>query len=169
MAAANPAQTVLDGLLLCGVPQNIVWNQATQAERIAADVFNDDFNTCLDLTFKEMDDHWKTYSAFTIANGQIRVGPQVKNNVRAFIQWCRDEIRVGRNPADTPFPIADSADLLRRHITHKKWCDKASDKATTAKPKQFTESMKWQDWKTIFVNFLRTQPGRNGVPLSYIT
>ena len=28
--------------------------------------------------------------------------------------------------------------------------------------------MKWIDWKDSFANFLRTQPGRNGVPLSYV-
>ena len=38
----------------------------------------------------------------------------------------------------------------------------------TALPKTFTEKMKWNDWKTTLIGFLCTQPGRNGVPLSYI-
>ena len=28
--------------------------------------------------------------------------------------------------------------------------------------------MKWMDWRDLFVIFLSTQPGRNGIPLSYI-
>ena len=167
MAAAQQ-HTVLDALLLCDVPQNIIWNGAHQAQRIAVEIFNDDFNTCMDKSFSSLDDDWKTYSAFTIANGQIRINPMVKNNVRGFIQWCRDEIRMGRDPANTVFPVGRAAEFIRRYNTHKTWLDRASDKATTAKPKQFIETMKWLDWKTLFINFLRTQPGRNGVPLSYI-
>ena len=92
---------------------------------------------------------WKTYSAFTIANGQIWVNPQVKNRVCAFIQWCRDEIRLGRNPADSVFPVADAAALIRRYMTHKQWLDCAADKAKNAKPKQFTNGMRWLDWKDL--------------------
>ena len=33
--------------------------------------------------------------------------------------------------------------------------------------KTFTEKMKWSDWKVTLLNFLKSQPGRNGVPLSY--
>ena len=53
-AAGNIQQTVLDGLVICGVPTNIIWNQATQAEPIATDMFNNDFNTCLNKTFAQM-------------------------------------------------------------------------------------------------------------------
>ena len=35
-------------------------------------------------------------------------------------------------------------------------------------PKNFTEKMKWADWKGTFVNFLKRQPGRHGMPLSYV-
>ena len=115
-AAGNIQQTVLNGPVICGVPTNIIWNQATQAKRIATDVFNNDFNTWLDKTFAQIDDNWKTYSSFTVANGQIRVNPQVKRNVRAFVQWCRDKIRVCRNPADTPFPVAHSTELISNGV-----------------------------------------------------
>ena len=36
------------------------------------------------------------------------------------------------------------------------------------KPSTSYEKTKWEDWKSIFVNFLRSIPGRDGIPLSYI-
>ena len=38
----------------------------------------------------------------------------------------------------------------------------------TAMPKQFDDKTKWLDWKPTFIAFLRTQPGRHGVPLDYV-
>ena len=35
-------------------------------------------------------------------------------------------------------------------------------------PKKFTENMEWMDCKATLFNFLKSQPGRNGVPLNYI-
>ena len=35
-------------------------------------------------------------------------------------------------------------------------------------PKKFTEKMEWMDWKATIINFLKYQPGRNGVPLKYV-
>ncbi len=35
-------------------------------------------------------------------------------------------------------------------------------------PQPFTEKSRWEDWKITFYNFLKTQPGRSGVPLAYI-
>ena len=32
----------------------------------------------------------------------------------------------------------------------------------------FTDKIKWIEWYTTFINFLRAIPGRNGTPLSYI-
>ena len=40
--------------------------------------------------------------------------------------------------------------------------------AKSARPETFTEKMKWSDWKVTLLNFLKSQPGRNGVPLSYV-
>lgn len=59
-------------------------------------------------------------------------------------------------------------ELNRRQVNFNNWREKSVEKARTAKPKQFDAKTKWVDWKDPFVNFLRTQPGRNGVPLSYI-
>ena len=163
------AHTVRSALVLCGVNDAPpLWEQMTDAQRIASDLFDDDFNTCMDKTFSDLDEDWKTYSNVTQAQGQIRLLPGVKKKIRAFIQWTRDRIRLGEDPAGTPFPADETADILRRYHTHKNWLDKAKEKASTALPKTFTDKIKWLDWRDTFIMFLRTQPGRNGVPLSYI-
>ena len=79
--------------------------EETQAECIADDVFDNLFTTCMDITFKELDDHFKTYSELTVAQGQIRLRPGTRKNIKAFVQWTRDEICLGRNPGAIPFPV----------------------------------------------------------------
>jgi hypothetical protein len=37
-----------------------------------------------------------------------------------------------------------------------------------AKPAKFTSETKWADWAPSFMNYLRTIPGRDGVPLRYV-
>ena len=38
----------------------------------------------------------------------------------------------------------------------------------TAKPNRFSDKSKWEEWSPSFTNFLRSIPGRNGIPLSYV-
>ena len=40
--------------------------------------------------------------------------------------------------------------------------------ANNSMTKNFTEKMEWMDWKSTLINFLKSQPGRNGVPLNYV-
>lgn len=147
---------------------NIIWNGTTGAERIATKIFDDNFNSFMDITFEELDDHWRTYSALTIADGKIRLRPPTKSNIKALIQWVRDRIRCSLDPAAVVFPVQDRHSLIDRYNTHKQWKNDAKNMLETAIPKSFTEKMKWIDWKVTLIGFLRTQPGRNGVPLSYI-
>ena len=69
--AAPAAFTVLDAIIACGVDNAIQHNGNTAAERIATDIFNDDFQTCMDKDLKELDDDLKSYSTLTVAQGQI--------------------------------------------------------------------------------------------------
>ena len=68
----------------------------------------------------------------------------------------------------TVSPVEDTANILKHYHMYEQWLSKAAEKSKAAKPKQFTEKMKWMDWRDLFVIFLSTQPGRNGIPLSYI-
>lgn len=80
--------TVLDALIACGVDDDALFLEETQAQQIADDdIFDNIFNACMDIMFKELDDHFKTYSELTVAQGQIRLRPGTRKNIKAFVQW----------------------------------------------------------------------------------
>lgn len=145
-----------------------VFNGQTQVQRVAAAMFGDDFRSCMDKTSEEQSSDFKSYSELTQAQGQIQMDPEVKQRIKAFIQWTRDEICNGRNPAQTPFPVADTAQLIRRAKTHDKFVKDSPTISEAAKPERFTEEMRWEDWFPLFLNYLRLIPGRDGVPLQYV-
>lgn len=156
-----PVFTVADAMILCGL------NEA-DAARVAAEVFNDDFTTTMDKSFKDLDKDIQSYSSLTVAEGRIRVNPGIKQKLRAFIQWSRDRIRMGMDPSTDAFPVHTSADLIKRYNTHSLWQDRSKTISDSAKPSAFTNDMKWEEWSHTFSNYLRTIAGRNGVPLSYV-
>ena len=106
--------TVRDAMIAAGVNNVALFEGSTAAARLATDIFNDDFDSCLDKSHSELYDDFKTYSEMTVAQGQIRLLPGIKHNVRAFIQWVMDEKHFGRDPRTTPYPAEQSAALLRR-------------------------------------------------------
>ena len=162
---ADAPFTVRDALIACGVPDAPAFNGLTPPSRISGAIFNDEFISVIDVSFEEVDVTLKAYFQLTLAQGQIRLDPLVKKRIKAFIQWVRDMIRTSQDPAITPFPVADTATLIRRHATHKLFSDRAS---SVKAPDSFTAQTKWTDWYPTFRNYLRELPGRNGVPLSYI-
>jgi hypothetical protein len=101
-------------MVTCGVDHDALFLDETQAQRLASDIFGDQFTLCLDITFKELDEHFKTYSDLTVAQGQIRIRPGTRKNIKAFVQWTRDELRLGRDLTESPFPIELVGDLIRR-------------------------------------------------------
>lgn len=122
----------------------------------------------MDITFKSLDEDFETYGKLTINEGKIKFSVSTKKNVKAFIQWTRDEIRCGRNPALLPFPVASMADLLRRYATHQNFLERFKDLTEASRPKKLKSGSIWNDWKPMFINFLRMLPGRDRVPLSYV-
>ena len=160
--------TVEDAMVDCRVGTTIIFNGMNKAERVAADIFDDDFQTCLWKSETELEDDFKSYAALPVQNGQLRLNPRQKKNIRAFLQWTKDEIRLGRDPSATPFPVGDANDLLKRAKAHKAYLDKAKTLTDAATPQQFTDKTRWEEWSPSFLSFLRTIPGRNGVPLSYV-
>ena len=160
--------TVRDAMVECGVNNTDIFDGKTPAQRLAEDLFSDDFSTCMDKTHEELDSDFKTYSDLTQAQGQIRITPGIKKNIKAFLQWSRDEYRLGRSPEYGRFDIRETQKFIRRYKTHKQFMDKSSDISDAAKPSKFTNKMRWSDWAPTFLNYLRTIPGRDGVPLSYV-
>jgi hypothetical protein len=161
-------QTVHDVMVQIGIDDAILFNGATAAVRFATELFDDDFNSCMDKTFSELDDELKIYSTLTVAQGQIRVTPGQKRALKALIQWSKDKIRINQDPAGELFPINRVAPLILRAKSHIAYVTKSKTLIENAKPKDFDEKMKWEEWKPTFINFLRAIPGRNGVPLKYV-
>ena len=138
--------TIGNALTLCGVltdTNNMVFNRANAAARISSEEFSISFTTCLDLTSTEIEDCWKTYSGLTVNQGQIRLRPGTKVNIKALVQWVRDRIRLNEDPAATPFPVANRIELINRFNTHKQWQDDGYGMAKTTMPKPITDKMKW--------------------------
>ena len=160
--------TIRNALIACDVEDVALYDGVTAAAWLANDIFDNDFNACMDKTYEDLDDNLKAYSTMTVANGHIRLNPSTKKLIKAFIQWSRDQICLGHDPTLTAFPPGDSVALLRRYKTHDKFTKKASTMSDTAKPENFTAKVKWEDWAPSFLNFLRVIPGRDGVPIKYI-
>ena len=168
MAVASTTNTVRSLLALAGVDDSALFNNETKAERMASDMFDDSFESCLDKTFDEIDADLKIYANLTVNSGKITVTPRVKRSIKAFVQWTKDMLRTGRDPVTEVVNNFDVAALMRRYKTHLSFVKKSSTMATTANPSQFASDTKWEDWEPTFKNFLRTIPGRDGVPLDYV-
>ena len=79
--------TITSALTLCGVlsdTDGIIFDGSNASERIANDVFNDNFNTYIDLKFYDIDKCWKTYGSRTVAEGHITIIPRRNVNIRNF-------------------------------------------------------------------------------------
>ena len=124
----------------------------------------------MDLTFKELDKQFKTYSELNVAQCQISLRPGTRKDIKAFVLWARDEVCLGRDPNELLLHIHQISDLLiRRYKRHKKFqTDSKTLAEAPAKPEKFKESFMWEDWKRTFLNYLRSIPGRDDIPLKYI-
>ena len=105
----------------------------TKAERMASDLFNDDYVSCMDKTMEELDPEFKSYSDLSANQGQIRLLPGIKNRIRAFIQWTKDQIHMGLEPSLSPFPVNETASLIRRAKTDLLFVKKSKTLAKSAK------------------------------------
>ena len=123
--------------------------------------------TTMDKTFDDLQDDMKSYSYLTTANGKIVLNPGVKKNIKCFMAWCKDEIRMGRKPSlIAAFPLGNIT--TNRYMTHKKFVDNSYVNSKSAIPKTSSMDVKWIEWKLTFENYLRTLPGRNDVPIKYV-
>ncbi len=57
-----PVFSVADAMMLCGLSE-------ADASRVASEVFNDDFATTMDKSFKDLDKDIQSYSNLTVAEG----------------------------------------------------------------------------------------------------
>jgi hypothetical protein len=67
-----PTFDVHQAMAACGVN-----DVDTAAARMALDMFNNSFRSCMDKTFDEIYQDFKSYSTLTVAQGQIRLSPGI--------------------------------------------------------------------------------------------
>ena len=121
---ADVPNTITSALALCVVlsdTNRIIFGGSNASERIANDVFNNYFNTCIDMRFSDLDKHRKTYSYLTVTKFLIRLRPRTGVKIRYFIHWVRYMIRMREAPAATPFSTEDRYDIIERYNTHIQW------------------------------------------------
>ena len=107
MAGIDPHFTVANAIYDCSVICGALFNGNMRADRMADELLDDDLYSYINKSFEEFDEDLKSYSNLTVDNGRIRIEPRQKNNVKAFIQWTRDKIRLGINPDLTRFPVVN--------------------------------------------------------------
>ena len=73
---------VLYGVVECGVDNTAIFNAQTPAERIAEELFDNNFSSCMDKTSEELRSDFKSYSDLTVAQGQIRLTLGVNRNIQ---------------------------------------------------------------------------------------
>ena len=118
------SENIMDALTTCGViadTTGLIVNGNNSVEMIAADEFNENFNTCVDIKFSELEDNWKTYSGLTVTEGRIRLILRTKVNIRTFVQWERKKNRQYEDPRLTLFPLAKRDYTIEGFNTHNQW------------------------------------------------
>ena len=146
MKGINPYFIVEDVIYDYIVTDGALFNVDTKAYRMAAELFDDELSSSMDKTYKELDEELKLYSNLTVVNGKIRLGPGNKKNINAFIQWTRDQIRLGLNPSLTRFPVVDSLDYIKRYNHQSAYIKNSKTIIETAKPEDLTNKVKWIEW-----------------------
>ena len=146
----------------CGIERTL-----DEYKDVATGLFQNDYETCIDLNDRSLYNYHKTAAAQPAVDGNqlIHTVPQ-RSNIRAFVQWTKDKIRTGQDPAMFKFRPTGIAKILRKAETHKLYVENSASHAV--KPRDFTKEIKWADWAPSFENYLRAIPGRIGVPLSYV-
>ena len=137
---------------------------------VATDLFQDDYGTCINLNDKDLYNYHKTTASQPVDSGNYLTHTiSQRNGIKAFVQWTKDKIRTGQDPAMLQFTTKGTGVLsaaLKKAASYKIYTE--NSKTDAIQPDKFTKDMKWIVWAPSFENYLRAIPGRTGVPLSYV-
>ena len=85
MTALHPVYTAHDAMIIAGVNDADNFNGESSTERFAEDLFDNNFMTCMDKTYKDLDGDFKLLSILTAIQEQIHMVPRVTKCIKAFI------------------------------------------------------------------------------------
>ena len=157
-----PPYTILTAMKACGLADD-------KAKSISQELFDDRFEACRDKSMDELKDNFKSLALIPKTDGGVKVTPSQKTKVTSFTLWVKHQYRMGRDPAILTFPYKQAIEIKQKAATHAQYMSRYEAISAAAKPERFTKDIKWEDWSPSFLNYLRTIPGRDGVPLLYIT
>ena len=80
--SANTLFMAGNATYICGINSSTLLQRDSQAERIAGEVFNDEFMSCMDKAVKKLENDLKSYSALMASNGQIRLNTGQKKMLK---------------------------------------------------------------------------------------
>ena len=89
-----PPYPVWAAIHACGVPRT-----GEKHRSVATGLFQDDFETCINLNDSVLYNYFKATSLLAAGQGQIKFQIQQRNNIRSLVQWTKDAIRTGQDPA----------------------------------------------------------------------
>ena len=161
--------TVLDNIVACGISDEVDRNLNTSpAQRIASEMFNDNFNSCLSMSDSDIRGYLKTFNELPQAQGQVRMMPGAQRNIRAFVQFISHRARQDLPLDEVVYDTTMQVEMFDMRRDHERFIDQSETLAKSAKPASFKTTSVWFDWSKLCVNYLRLIPGQNGVPLSYV-
>lgn len=166
-----PPNTVHSIMVLCGLADNDQPNPnpdniGSTAERVATDVFMDNFEKCLLMSFTDLETDLTLLSKLPVNPIFITSGARTK--LKAFVEWTKYCFHFGFHPEETLFPVHESLEIVRQAGRLADFVKRSKFMATTATPGPFKANMDWSSWSQLLVNFLRQIPSAEGYPLSYI-
>ena len=101
---AAPVQTLEDTIIACGViDDGTLFDGLMRPKRISMEIFGNDFDSCVNMSFSDFNEECKTFSGLTVVQGQIRLTPIAKRNIKALMEWTKGMIITGRDPASVIF------------------------------------------------------------------
>ena len=131
---ANPSFKLTNAMFDCSITDDVLFDGDMKASRISTELFDNEFTSCMDKTYVELDDDLRSYSTLTATYGHIRLTPGHKNKIKAFIHWTRDQIRLGIDTITVRFPVANALEFIKRYNHHDSYIKKSKTIMETAKP-----------------------------------
>ena len=70
-------------------------------------------------------------ASYTVSQGKIIFTISESNAIIAFVQWVKDKIRCGNDPAMYEFEKTDISDLIQKAKTHEIYVENATSSICT--------------------------------------
>ena len=86
MAVQLQVFTIHRAMIAAGVNDANNFNGNSSANRLAEDIFDNDFVSCVDKSQADVEADLKLFSSLTLVQGQIRILSRVKTRILAFTQ-----------------------------------------------------------------------------------